>query len=77
MDFSNLSPEEMSHAMLVAILMDNGGSMNIAREAFQPDSIGGSDGAFHAISMEPLENGLLRISVQPRPDAKGSGMTTT
>lgn len=75
MDSPEISPEKMSHAMLIAILMDNGGSMEVPAQAFAPDCLGGSDGSFHAISMETTENGNIRVSVQPRPDVEDGGFT--
>ncbi|MGY4974907.1 pRL2-19 [Streptomyces nigrescens] len=62
------SPEDMSHAMLLAILMHHGGSMHIPLDAFQPDALGGPDGSWHAVGMEPQPDGTLRIAVRPRPD---------
>ncbi|MQS17966.1 pRL2-19 [Streptomyces kaniharaensis] len=61
------TPEDMSHAMLIAILMNNGGSIDLPGDAFTPDAIGGRDGAFHAVEMVPLPDGRLRLSVVARP----------
>lgn len=71
----NVTPADMSHAMLVAILMANGGSLEVPATAFEPDAIGGMDGAFHAVAMEPQGNGTIRISVRPRPDVPDAGIT--
>ncbi|MFD4400811.1 pRL2-19 [Kitasatospora sp. NPDC058478] len=71
---SNLSPADLSHAMLLAILMDNGGSFEINASAFETDAIGGPDGAFHAVSMDPLPNGKLRLSAVPRPAGDAGGI---
>jgi hypothetical protein len=68
-------PEDMSHAMLVAILMHHGGSMDIPADAFVADALGGRDGSWHAVAMEPQANGTLRISVRPRPDGDEGGVT--
>lgn len=68
---------DMSHASLVAVLMANGGSMEVPAEAFEPDSIGGRDGSFHALAVDALPGGLVRLSVQPRPDVPGAGIITT
>jgi hypothetical protein len=73
---ANLSPADMSHAMLVAILMHHGGSLDLPATAFEPDALGGLDGAFHAVGMEPQPNGTVRITVHPRPDVDQAGMTT-
>jgi hypothetical protein len=68
-------PEDMSHAMLVAILMHHGGAMEIPATAFEADALGGRDGSWHAVAMEPQTNGTLRISVRPRPDVDEGGVT--
>lgn len=70
----NLGPADMSHAMLVALLMHHGGSMTIPAEAFQADALGGLDGAWHAVAMEPQGDGTVRLSVRPRPDVPGEGV---
>ncbi|MFJ5851265.1 pRL2-19 [Streptomyces sp. NPDC092903] len=69
------TPADMSHAMLVAILMHHGGSLDLPSEAFTPDAIGGRDGGFHAVAMEPQTDGTIRISVQPRPAGDAGGIT--
>ncbi|MFF3959800.1 pRL2-19 [Streptomyces sp. NPDC001890] len=69
------TPADMSHAMLIAILMHHGGSMELPAGAFAPDAIGGLDGSFHAVAMEPQPGtGTIRISVRPRPDVDGGAI---
>ena len=68
-------PEDLSHAMLVAILMHHGGSMDIPASAFEADALGGPDGSWHAVAMEPQQDGTLRVSVRPRPDGDAGGVT--
>lgn len=68
-------PEDLSHAMLVAILMHHGGSMDIPAAAFEADALGGPDGSWHAVAMEPQQDGTLRVSVRPRPDQDEGGVT--
>ena len=68
-------PEDLSHAMLVAILMHHGGSMDIPASAFEADALGGRDGSWHAVAMEPQADGTLRVSVRPRPDGDDGGVT--
>ncbi|MGW8890144.1 hypothetical protein, partial [Streptomyces sp. NPDC055749] len=70
------TPADMSHAMLIAILMHHGGSLDLPAGAFQKDALGGLDGAFHAVAMEPRLDGTVRISVQPRPAGDEGGITT-
>lgn len=69
------TPADMSHAMLIGILMNEGGSYVMPAVAMDADSIGGPDGAFHAVAMEPLQNGLIRLSVRPRPDVDQAGIS--
>ena len=73
-DQTQATAADMSHASLVALLMANGGSMEVPAEAFEPDSIGGRDGSFHALAVDALPGGLVRLSVQPRPDVPGAGI---
>lgn len=65
---------DMSHASLVAVLMANGGSMEVPAAAFAPDSIGGRDGSLHALAVDTLPGALVRLSVHPRPDVPGAGI---
>lgn len=76
MDASRINPADMSHAMLVAILMHHGGSLTLPAGAFVADALGGADGSWHAVGMEPQTDGTIRITVQPRPDVPGAGVTT-
>ncbi|MFJ6076411.1 pRL2-19 [Streptomyces sp. NPDC093065] len=74
LDGRSVRPEDLSHSMLVAVLMAHGGSLTIPVSAFEPDSTGGPDGSWHAVALEPLEDGTVRLSVRPRPsdtDAAG------
>ncbi|MFJ9427974.1 hypothetical protein [Streptomyces sp. NPDC101249] len=73
-DPAQATAADMSHASLVAVLMANGGSMEVPAAAFEPDSIGGRDGTFHALAVDTLPGGLVRLSVQPRPDVPGAGI---
>lgn len=68
-----MKPEDMSHAMLLAILMHHGGSLELPADAFQADALGGPDGSWHAVSMHPTEAGTIRIAVAPRPHDAGDG----
>ncbi|WP_121833693.1 pRL2-19 [Streptomyces sp. S1] len=68
------TPERMSHAMLLAILMDHGGSLTLPAKAFETDKLGGPDGSFHAVQMETLGDGSIRISVVSRPAGDDGGI---
>ncbi|MFJ5086480.1 pRL2-19 [Streptomyces sp. NPDC088706] len=65
------NPADLSHAALIAILMHHGGSLDLPAGAFDPDALGGVDGAFHAVAIDPQTDGTIRISVQPRPSDAG------
>ena len=75
MDFTRLRPADLSHAMLIAVVMHNGGSLVLPASALEADALGGPDGSWHALSMEPQTGGGVRIAVQPRPDVPGAGKT--
>ncbi|MFE3585076.1 pRL2-19 [Streptomyces vinaceus] len=66
-------PEEMSHAMLIAILMHNGGSLELPASAFAADSTGTNDGEFHAVELRPVGPDRVRLSVVPRPTGRDDG----
>jgi hypothetical protein len=71
-----LTPADMSHAMLVAVLMHNGGSLELPASAFDGDALTGPDGAWHAVGMEPRPDGTIRLVVHPRPDGDAAGIMT-
>ncbi|MCW8103379.1 hypothetical protein [Streptomyces tauricus] len=71
--WGDLEPGELSHAMLIAILMSNSGSHVIPPSAMTADALAGRDGALHAAALEQLPGGYLRISVCPRPDTDHAG----
>ncbi|MYV63869.1 pRL2-19 [Streptomyces sp. SID4931] len=73
-----MTPEDLSHALLVAVLMDNGGSLELPDGAFAPDALGGADGSWHAVEMTPdPATGTIRLSVRPRSDMPGGGVVIT
>lgn len=69
------NPADMSHAMLIAVLMHHGGAMELPADAFEADALGGRDGAWHAVAMEPQESGRIRLTVRPRPAGDAGGIT--
>ncbi|MEV4046269.1 hypothetical protein [Streptomyces sp. NPDC049744] len=71
--WGGLEPGELSHAMLIATLMSMGGSHIVPSSVMTPDALAGRDGALHAAALQQLPNGLIRISVCPRPDTDDSG----
>jgi hypothetical protein len=67
--FGNLTPADMSHAMLVAILMHNGGGYTLPMDALEVDALGRPDGSHHAVQMVPLADGSgVRLMVIARPE---------
>lgn len=73
-DQTQATAADMSHASLVAVLMHHGGSLEVPASAFEPDSIGGRDGSFHALAVDTIPGGRVRLSVHPRPDVPGAGI---
>ncbi|MEV0344113.1 hypothetical protein AB0H49_34405 [Nocardia sp. NPDC050713] len=68
-------PADMSHAMLIALLMHLGGSYDLPSSALtEADVFGTSDGALHALELVPLRDGRVRLSVVPRPPGDGAGI---
>lgn len=68
-----VTPEDLSHSMLIAVLMDMGGSYTMPAASFTPDALGTPDGVLHAVQMEPIEGGMMRISVVARPNDMRAG----
>ncbi|MFE5078353.1 pRL2-19 [Streptomyces halstedii] len=60
-------PADMSHAMLIALLMHHGGSMGLPAAAFETDALGDGHGTHHAVQLAPLDDGTVRLSVVTRP----------
>jgi hypothetical protein len=73
-DTTQATAADLSHAALVAVLMANGGSVEVPATSFEPDSIGGRDGSFHALAVDALPGGRVRLSVHARPDVPGAGI---
>ncbi len=67
-------PADMSHAMLIAVLMHHGGSMDLPAEAFETDALGDGRGAHHAVQLAPLDDGTVRLSVVARPPGDAAGI---
>lgn len=68
------APAEMSHAMLLAVLMHHGGSMDLPASAFETDALGDTAGSFHAVQLDPLGGVRVRLSVVPRPPGDAAGI---
>lgn len=74
LNLSHINPADMSHAMLLALLMHHGGSLELPVSAFEADALGAGDGSWHAVALEPIADDTLRLSVRPRPDVDGPGV---
>ncbi|MEV5526351.1 pRL2-19 [Streptomyces prunicolor] len=72
-----MRPADMSHVLLVALLMHHGGSMELPVSAFETDAIAGPDGTWHAVAMERQPDGAMRVFVHPRPDVDEAGIRFT
>ncbi|MEV0012875.1 hypothetical protein [Streptomyces sp. NPDC047973] len=65
----------MSHALLIAVLMNNGGSVELPRGAFDADALGAVDGSWHSVEMKPDPvSGSIRLSVRPGSTVPGGGL---
>ncbi|MEK8175001.1 pRL2-19 [Streptomyces sp. M19] len=60
-------PADMSHALLIAVLMHHGGSMDLPTDAFEADALGDGRGAHHALQLARLDAHTVRLSVVARP----------
>ncbi|MFI5752461.1 hypothetical protein ACIBBE_42945 [Streptomyces sp. NPDC051644] len=60
------TPEELSHAVLLALLMQSGGSVTIPATALESDAVCTRDGAYHALSLTALPDGQLRVAPSNR-----------
>ncbi|MFJ7250906.1 pRL2-19 [Kitasatospora sp. NPDC098652] len=67
-------PADMSHAMLIGLLMHLGGSYDMPADALSVDALGTPDGSFHAVELGILEDGQVRLSVVPRPSGDAGGL---
>jgi hypothetical protein len=56
---------DLSHGVLIAVLMRLGGSVVMAAEDFAPDAMGRADGTLYCLALQPLPDGQVRLSVVP------------
>lgn len=63
-DDGQLSPEDWSHTLLIALLIRAGGSVEFTREQLAPDVLGGPNGGHYGFQTEITSTGL-RVSVVP------------
>ncbi|MFJ4745410.1 pRL2-19 [Streptomyces sp. NPDC088775] len=67
-------PAQMSHYMLIAVLMHHGGSMELPAAALDAEATGTADGTHHAVQLARLDDGTVRLSVVARPPVDGAGI---
>lgn len=60
------SPERMSHAVLIAVLMHHSDSIDLPDDALDTDALGTVDGTHHAVQLTRLDTGTVRLSVIAR-----------
>jgi hypothetical protein len=56
---------DFSHAMLVAVLVKLGGSIELDATDLAPDALGNAEGVLYRIALEPLPGQRVRLSVVP------------
>ncbi|AWZ06867.1 MULTISPECIES: pRL2-19 [unclassified Streptomyces] len=66
-------PAQMSHRMLIAVLMHHGGSLDLPAAALDRDATGTAD-AHHAVQLATLDDGTMRLSVVARPPVDDAGI---
>ncbi|MFD9720383.1 pRL2-19 [Streptomyces sp. NPDC059076] len=64
----HVQPEDVSHALLIAVLTHHGGSLTIPAETLEnSDGTATINGIPHVVSMEPLPDGTMRLVAVPKP----------
>jgi hypothetical protein len=56
---------DFSHAMLVAVLVKLGGSIELDAADLAPDVMGNAEGVLYRVALQPLPDQRLRLSVVP------------
>jgi len=73
--FAGIDPGDFSQAMLIGVLMHNGGHYDLPLDALETDALGRVDGSLYAVEMSPLPGGkMVRLRVVPRPDGNDAVM---
>ncbi|MFJ3630469.1 pRL2-19 [Streptomyces albidoflavus] len=71
---ATVTPSELSHAVLLALLAFHG-ELSFPLAAMAPARIGTPDGTLHALGLETRPGGMVRLTIQPRPDTPGAAIT--
>jgi hypothetical protein len=61
--------DQTSHAALLGVLAALGGHADVDLTHFEPDALGGPDGAFHSVGARTLPGGGIRLQVIARPQS--------
>jgi hypothetical protein len=61
---TNYDPD-FSHAMLVAVLVKLGGSIELDATDLAPDALGNAEGVLYRMALDPLPGQRFRLSVVP------------
>jgi hypothetical protein len=64
---------DLSHALLVAVVMKLGGSVELDFADLSPDSMGDQAGGLYALALDPIPTHRLRLSVIPRQHNRQEG----
>ncbi|WP_282781899.1 hypothetical protein [Nocardia sp. CC201C] len=56
---------DLSHALLIGVLMKMGGSIDLAPGDLAPEALGDTEGKVYPLTLEPLPDGGARLSVAP------------
>lgn len=56
---------DFSHAMLIAVLVKLGGSIDLHADDLTPDALGDPDGVLYRMELQPLPGHRMRLSVRP------------
>jgi hypothetical protein len=59
---------EFGHAMLVALLMELGGSYELPLSAFATDAMGHVDGSAYSVEVRPIDQDHVRLAVVSRAE---------
>lgn len=60
---------DLSHLLLVAVLVKLGGSIELGPDDFALDALGDARGVFYRTALDPLGDGRSRLSVHPAAPA--------
>lgn len=56
---------DVSHGLLLAILVAHGGSVDLDADQFYSDAMGNQLGEFYSVQLTPFSSGKIRLEVVP------------